>query len=759
MTFSRRSKIYFAVCAACAALIVSACSKKPEVMKRDAIAAGDRFVAEHKLSEAVIEYRKALRVDPRAGDVELKLGRAYLALGDGLNAANHLVRAADFLHTNAEAQIAAGQVLLLAGGFAEAKDRATNALELDPGNVDGQILMGNALAGLKDLDGAIVQVEQAINNDPRRLMSYANLGALEFAKGNQKAAEQAFRRAVAASPNAAIAHLGLANYLWAAARLTEAEAELRTAVKLEPKSGGTNRALATFLTVGGRSAEAEPFLRVYAENTNDESGWLTLADFYRATGRNKDARTVLEPLAAKPEGIQATLRLAMIDYSEGHQDGAHAKLQGVLKRNPKHEMAKLIEARLLLSEKKTQPALNLAKQVVANNPNSAPGRHLIGLILETSGDSDAAIQAFKQVLAINPSAVESEIELARISLANGDTDTAIEFARQAIRGEPGSVVAHLLLAKALTAKGDLAAAQAELLALQRAVPGSAEVQSALGAMYLHQHDLTRAEATYRRALDIQPRSVDALAGLTEIDIESQKGPGAASRLEERLKADPNNARLQYLAAMTFKSVGNQQRAETAYRRALELDPGNLDAYGDLARLYVSERRLDDAKQQFEELAKRDKKPVAATTMIGMLLELQNKPGDARVHYEQALAMDPQAPIAANNLAWAYAQEGKNLDVALQLAQTAKAGRPDRHEIDDTLGWVYYKKGLSSLAIASLRRAVTAQQDNPIYQYHLGAAYAQSGDKELARKTLDRALNMSANFSGADDARKILQSVN
>src|SRR5262249_42298151 len=154
---------------------------------------------------------------------------------------------------------------------------------------------------------------------------------------------------------------------------------------------------------------------------------------------------------------------------------------------------------------------------------------------------------------------------------------------------------------------------------------------------------------------------------------------------------------------------------------------------------VSEKRLDDARAQFEEVAKRDKKPVAATTMIGMLLELQNKPAEAQMRYEQALALDPQSPLAANNLAWRYAEEGKNLDVALQLAQTAKAGAPNRHEVDDTLGWIYYKKGLSELAIAPLKRSVSAAPDNPTYLYHLGAAYAQNGDKELARQTLERAL--------------------
>ena len=85
-------------------------------------------------------------------------------------------------------------------------------------------------------------------------------------------------------------------------------------------------------------------------------------------------------------------------------------------------------------------------------------------------------------------------------------------------------------------------------------------------------------------------------------------------------------------------------------------------------------------------------------MVGMLHELQNNKEEAKRWYEKALVADASAPVAANNLAWLTAEQGGNLDVAMQLAQTAKARLPDSPQVDDTLGWVYYKKGLHTLAI-------------------------------------------------------------
>src|SRR5438477_3152572 len=131
------------------------------------------------------------------------------------------------------------------------------------------------------------------------------------------------------------------------------------------------------------------------------------------------------------------------------------------------------------------------------------------------------------------------------------------------------------------------------------------------------------------------------------------------------------------------------RAETLLRHVVEIDPTNLAAYGQLGQIYATQGQVDRAIAEFDELAKRDPKSVAAPTIVGMLLTAQNKREDAKKRYELALSIDQRAPVAANNLAWLYAEDGGNLDVALQLAQSAKSGLPDSPEVTDTLGWIYY----------------------------------------------------------------------
>ena len=119
---------------------------------------------------------------------------------------------------------------------------------------------------------------------------------------------------------------------------------------------------------------------------------------------------------------------------------------------------------------------------------------------------------------------------------------------------------------------------------------------------------------------------------------------------------------------------------------------------------------------------------------------------------------PAAPVAANNLAWFYAESGTNLDRALELARVALRGLPESPEVSNTLGLVYLKKGSLELAIPALKMSVDKDPQNAMYQVHLGLAYAKSGDTARARQTLERALELKPDPSNAQEARTALASL-
>jgi tetratricopeptide (TPR) repeat protein len=215
-----------------------------------------------------------------------------------------------------------------------------------------------------------------------------------------------------------------------------------------------------------------------------------------------------------------------------------------------------------------------------------------------------------------------------------------------------------------------------------------------------------------------------------------------------------------LLARAHFAAGDQAKAEQALRRAVSVDPRFTPGYTMLAQLYIQQRRIDEARAEYEGIVQRDPSAVGARTMVGMLLEAQGKRADARKSYEATVNGTKNAPVAANNLAFIYAEQGTNLDIALQLATSAKQGLPNDPSVDDTIGWVYYKKDLPSLAVRPLEDSLKKRlntADTSEVLYHLGLTYAKLGDKTKARGTLERALKLDPKIGG-DEARRVLELV-
>ena len=663
--------------------------------------------------------------------------------------------------TDVPANLRAAQVLLIAGRFDDAKGRAEKVLAIDPKNIEAHIIKGNALGGLREFKGALKEIEQAIQTDPTRSAGYAHLGALQFAQGDAAQAEAAFKRAVATDPASAPARLALANLYWSTGRLRDAEVEMKQASSLEPENLLPMRALAMLYLGSNRLSEAEAPLKSLAAQSQGFEAKIMLADYYANTRRLPEARAIYEQVAATREGMAtARLRLASLGLMEGDRPSAYRLIDDILAKDAKNVEALVARAQLLSEDGRTNEALASARSAVGADPNAPLAQYVLGRILVSLHQVEDAESAFKATLQNSPGFAPASVELARLAMTAGRYRDAIRYSQAAIDRVPGYSEAYLLIARAEIANGNPAGAEAPIKRVVANLPTLPAVQAELGRLLLAKGDVAGAEAVFSRVLAKEPLQLAALEGMVLVDVKQKRKEAARKRIDAAVAAAPKNGELQLMAARLYaSSLEDIAAAEVAVRRVLSLDANNLPAYALLAQLHARAGNLPVAVAEFEKLAERQPKSVAIQTAIGLLNHLQNKQDAAKLAYERALALDPAAPVAANNLAQLYIDRNENIDVALTLAQTAKSGLPTSHEVDDTLGWTYYKKGLAGQAIASLKSAQAAQPENPIYLYHLGAAYALNKDKANARQSLEKALKLQPTFAGADDAKKILASLN
>lgn len=738
---------------------LGACKGDPQAEARQHLDKGNQQASAKRFAEAIIEYRRAVQADPRLGEARLQLAHAYATTGDGLNAMREYVRAADLLPENVDAQRRAGTFMLLSNQFQDAQGLADRMLTRDPKSVEGHILRANALAGLKDLEGAVATFEKAIELDPQRSSTFAELGALQMTAGNRDAAESAFKTAIEIAPSSASAHLAYSNFLLATRDLPASAQEVRTALELEPKNLVANRAMAMHYLLTNRAAAAEPHLTFVAEKSPGPDAKYFLAEYYIRSSRLDDARTTLRPMQGdKATFVGASVRLARVEVLAQKNADAHRVLESVLAREPNNVEALVTMGKLHLTEHNTVNALSTLKTAVEANPRSLEAHLALAQTYVLRGAVKDATTTYNDALKLDGNSVEGRLGLARLQINNGQAADAVPLALKIVADHPNNGEARLLLLHGLMAVGDFTQAQHQLNILEQANPSSATVQTAAGMLATMKNDMAGARRAYGRALQADPTSYQALAGLLNSEMQGKQFGSAKALIEKQLSERPDDPNVLMIAAQTYNAIGDAFEMEKALKRTVEVDPQSLQAYAMLGKMYYQQGRLDLARRELETYVNRAPNSVPANTMLGTILQLQGKDIDARTRYHKALQIDPRAAVAANNLAWIDANSNGNLDMALQLAQTAKARLPNRHEVDDTLGLIYYKKGLSSQAIDALNSSLQKQPDNPSYNYRIALAYHQNGNKEEARKHLQKALKSNANFDGADEAKKLLESM-
>jgi len=164
---------------------------------------------------------------------------------------------------------------------------------------------------------------------------------------------------------------------------------------------------------------------------------------------------------------------------------------------------------------------------------------------------------------------------------------------------------------------------------------------------------------------------------------------------------------------------------------------------------------DKAILEYQKILEKNPDQTAAHMMLGKIYSLKKKFDLSEQHYRAVLQINPDLTQAANNLAYLLAEHRNEYDEALKFALKARNQKPQDPFIKDTLGWIYFKKGLYDNAVKLLTESAEEIPDNATLHYHLGMALYKKGDKEEARQNLEKALKINDKFSEGKSARQIL----
>jgi tetratricopeptide (TPR) repeat protein len=127
--------------------------------------------------------------------------------------------------------------------------------------------------------------------------------------------------------------------------------------------------------------------------------------------------------------------------------------------------------------------------------------------------------------------------------------------------------------------------------------------------------------------------------------------------------------------------------------------------------------------------------------LGVIYDKWGRKDASIASMKDVLRLDPKHTNALNYLGYTYADMGVQLDEAERLIKEALKYKPDDGYITDSLGWVYFQKGLYEKSLQYLKRAVELVPDDPVILEHLGDVHLKLGDKQKALEFYRRSLNL------------------
>lgn len=782
-------------CLLLAAVISLAGCTNPEKAKAEHVAQGDAYLKDSKFQEASLEFRNAIQIDDKLAAAHWGLARAYEGLERFPEMIDELRKTISLDKENLEARIKLGNYYIAgsrgrADVLAEAERLAKEVLDKDGNNIEGHILMGSVLFNQQQKDKAFAELNRAVQLDPNRVESYLSLARFHIVAGEPQKAEELYKRAIAVNGNSPVAHTEYGKYLAQQNRQGEAEAELRKAVEVGPSDRNATFILASYYLVNRQFDKAEQtYKSLVALQPDKPETQAILADFYSAIGRSDDAiRIYQETLTKSPDFMQGRYRLAEILLTRGDTQGATTQIEAAFKKDQHDRQALLLRARM--KSQRGQPddlksAIEDLKEVLKQEPNSRTALYFMAQNHYTLGLIDQA-RAFASDLEKNhPEYLPGKLMQLQLTMAGGkasDYTSAVLLASDLLgrldKTAPDRENSPQLLAeireKTLLTRGtahlqlrNLPAARTDYETAKQIAQNDPAVYNSLAVVSLAENKPQDAISSFENALNVDPTNFDALNGLVTLYGRNNEIDKAHARLDQAINAHPKLGSLHYLKAQAFGYQQNPQMVETELNKALELDPNYMPAYSALAALYIQAKQEDRAIAQYQKIISMRPDNATPYTLIGILEDQRKNHDAAAENYKKALEKDPNAVIAANNLAWLYAVTGKgNLDEAVRLAQTVVQKNQNVAGFVDTLGWVYYKKNLYAAAVDQLRKAVALSEQqaratnstpSAAYHYHLGMALRDKGDREEARRELQTAIRLSekAPFAEVDDAKKAL----
>lgn len=674
------------------------------------------------LVKAKLEARNAAQIEPKNAEARYLLALIAEQEQEIRPMIQHLLVAVDADPTHVKARLKLGNLMFFGQAFEQSLEQLEALEALEPRNPEVMLLAGRHKAQQGDFAAALVKFEEAVSIDPDNAEAII-LRAASYAESDVEKA-------------LAILDEGVQ-------RLTIEKAKpLREIRQL-------------VLAQSGRMEEVEAGWRALMNDFPDDARYQQeLARLYASTGRMDDADDVLRAVAER-DPSQVSPRLTYVGFlaSQRNVGEAEATLKAFIEETPDAYELRLALAEIYEATDRRPLAREVYQELGRLDPRGSNGlqaRNRLAALAIQDSEFAQARQVIEGIISDVPDNAGALLLRAGLNFNEAKFQDVIADLRVVLRREESDQRALLLLAQAYFRTGEMVLAKDTYRRLLDVNPESGEALMQLAAIHAAEGDLAAARPLLERRTQQAPGDILAAGRHAEVLIQLNE-LDAAEAEARRLAALPEQEGLgDFQLGRVMQARGDWAGAIPLYRTAVSKRPADPPALEALVNAQAAAGRNADNVPLLEQHIAQYPDQVHAVFLLAATYARDNNVPKAEEYLEKVIAQRPQTPLAYASMASLYREPG---DAGKRIAvfRRGLAAMPGNPDLGMLLGTELELASRHDEAISLYEELVAA---NPDYDPAINNLAALLLDHRDDAASHERALQLARRFASSDNAAMV-----
>lgn len=247
-----------------------------------------------------------------------------------------------------------------------------------------------------------------------------------------------------------------------------------------------------------------------------------------------------------------------------------------------------------------------------------------------------------------------------------------------------------------------------------------EIYHLLADNYLNYFRSREAMSTMEKVVRLFPERIPSLLKLSEMQMILNQNQNSIFTVNEILRLSPQNNEAFFMLGMNFRAMGDIDRSINSFQTAVENDPEMVDAWMILGDLHEKKGSKDAIK-----------------------------------FYDNAINVAPDKPEVLHSKAF-YLQNHGDIPGALDLYKQINIKSPNYTDAYLNAGLIYIEQDSLDLAFEQMNLLAGVAPQNPLAYYYRGLIHNAYGNYEAASIDLQNSINISSDFTVAEELLKEVQ---